>query len=923
MKNKFTAPFTFTLWIVLLLLLSTSTVLADKNGRANSTFSGCTCHDQGTNTTVNITGINNGGTIYMRPNETRSFTAVVAHSSLTKAGINLSIKNSSDANIGTLNSGTGTKKLSNEIVHNGVQNMTNGQFAFGFSWVAPSTPGTYTMRAAACVGNNNNNVSGDEWNSMAPITIIVANASITLTNPNGGQLVCKGSKLLVSWSYVSIPGNVKIELSSNGGSTWSTLTTVPASSNYFEYDVPTGQTSATAYRVRVSESAAPSTNDMSDANFSILTVPVIVTQPKSDSVCAGGTVTFSVVSDNQPGYTYQWRRNTVPIQGATTTSYTITNAQQSNVADYDVIVTGCSPVTSNLVFFQLNTPPAIVSQTSDTAVCKGSPAILNCSATGTTLTYQWKKNGTNISGATSSSLSIAAVNAADTGNYTVTVSGKCPGTQTSNPINLRFSAAPVFVSQPRDTTACLGETIQYTANAGGNDITYQWRKDGKNIDNAVGNTFSILHITAADAGSYDVVAKNSCNLSTISSPALLKTRETTVITAQPRDTTVQAGISVTLTVAASGTGLKFQWQKNGINRTGDTLSTLTISAVKVSDTGNYKCVIKTACGNVESAVAKLKVTAPPAGAALALGIGKVDFGCVYPGNMKDTVLKNVVSNVGGQALNITNVLVAGPDAADYTITNGGGAHTIAPNQTMTMEIQFKPTAKGAKNATLEFVSNSSTAAPKMQLTGKGCQGELSTVSTFNAGKSDVGKSHDTTLIICNTGDYQLSIVTLTITGANKSDFSVKDMVLPLILQPNKCDTITITFNPSGEGVRTASITIETSNGGTSFPLEGFGNIFIGVSEGNNLTSGVSVYPNPTSGNVMFRGSVASPMPVQLRIFDALGNSILTSMVSVTNPGEFSIGWNPTSSPTTVSSGSYTAIFTIGSQTISVPFVIVR
>ena len=920
MKNIFTPLLTFVLSTALLMLLNTSTVFADKNGRSGSTISGCTCHDQGTNTTVNITGVTAGSTIYMRPNETRSFTAVVAHSSLTKAGIGVSVKNSSDANVGTLNTGTGTKKLNSEIVHNGVQNMTNSQFAFGFSWTAPNSTGTYTLRAAACVGNNNNNASGDEWNSMAAITIIVANPSITLTNPNGGQLVCKNSKLLISWSSIAIPGNIKIELSSNSGSTWSTLTTVPASSNFYEYDVSAGQTSATTYKVRVSDALTASTNDVSDANFSILTIPVILTQPKPDSVCSGGSVTFSVVTDNLPGYTYQWRRNTVPIQGATTTTYTITNAQQANVGDYDVIVTGCTPVTSAMAFFQLNTPPAIVSQQNDTSVCKGSPVVLTCNATGTTLTYQWKKNGTNISGATSASLSIPAVNAADTGNYTVTVNGKCPGPQTSNPINLRFTTAPVIVNQPHDTTVCLGESVQFTAIASGNDITYQWRKDGKNIENAVGNSLAVIHITAAEAGNYDVVAKNSCNLTTISNVAVLKTREVAVITSQPRDTSVQAGISVGFTVGVTGTGLKYQWQKNGVNRPADTLSTITFAAVKVSDTGSYKCIIKTPCGNLESTVAKLKVTAPPAGAALALNVASIDFSCLKLNMTKDTTIK--VSNVGGQPLNISDVLISGTDAADYSITVGGGAHTIQPNQSMMLTLRFKPTGKGFRNSIIEFVSNTSTASPKLQLTGKGCAGALSFASSVNAGKSDVGKAHDTTFVICNTGDYQLFISSMMIKGDNESDFKVKNIVFPLIIQPNQCDTFIVSFTPSGEGTRTAKLSFtvdeDTPNG---MNLEGYGNIFIGVNEGDIAHSDFSVYPNPSSGKVVFSGSVTAPMPIKLRIFDVLGNAVYQTLSAVTSAGEFSLPWDCSSNGTMVANGYYTALMTFGAKTIQLPFVI--
>ncbi|MBI3258261.1 MAG: immunoglobulin domain-containing protein [Ignavibacteriae bacterium] len=928
MKNKFTASLTFVLSILMLTLLSTSTVLADKNGRSGATITGCTCHDQGTNTTVNITGVSAGSTIYMRPNETRSFSAVVAHSTLTKAGIDVSVKNSNDQNVGTLNSGTGTKRLNNEIVHNGLQTMTNSQFAFGFSWTAPSSTGTYTFRAAACAGNNNNNASGDEWNSMTAITIIVANPSITLTNPNGGQLVCKNSKLLISWSSIAIPGNIRIELTSNNGSSWVTLTTVPASSNFFEYDVTAAQASTTSYKVRVSDALAASTNDVSDATFSVLTIPVIITQPKPDSVCTGGSVTFSVVTDNMPGYTYQWRRNTVPIQGATTNSYSITNAQQANVADYDVVVTGCTPVTSSMAFFQLNTPPAIVSQQNDTSVCKGSPVILSCNATGTTLSYQWKRNGTVISGATSASLSIAAVNAADTGNYTVTVSGKCPNPQTSNPINLRFTTAPVFVNQPRDTTVCLGETIQFTAIVGGNDITYQWRKEGKNIDNAVGNSFAVIHISDAEAGNYDVIAKNSCNLTTTSSVAVLKTRETTVITSQPRDTSVQAGISVGFTVGVTGSSLKYQWQKNGTNRPADTLPTITFSSAKVSDTGSYKCIIKTPCGNLESAVAKLKVTAPPAGAALALSTTMIDFGCVniHTGKSLDTTITNVIKNVGGSLLNIESVKLTGSNTNSFQFVGGSPSpFSIAPNEAKSIVLSFLPSAKGTYNAELEFTSNTTTTSPKLALEGKGCAGEIKSFNV-NMGIAEISQSpKDTVISICNTGNFDLFVSKVSFKNNIQGNFTLSDLVPapPLLLQPGKCITTKVLFTPVMQGKVNADLIIETDQGNFTISLEGEGKEITDVNEFNALSGGVSVSPNPSSGNVVFSGSVQSPMPIKLHIFDALGSSIYHTIVTVANAGEYSFAWDATQNGTLVSNGYYTAMIAFGAKTECIPFVIAR
>ena len=73
----------------------------------------------------------------------------------------------------------------------------------------------------------------------------------------------------------------------------------------------------------------------------------------------------------------------------------------------------------------------------------------------------------------------------------------------------------------------------------------------------------------------------------------------------------------------------------------------------------------------------------------------------------------------------------------------------------------------------------------------------------------------------------------------------------------------------------------------------------------------------------FTGAVASPMLVHVRIFDVKGNSVYQTTISVTTVGEFSFAWDTSTNGSSVSSGNYMALFTIGAKTVSVPFVIVR
>jgi hypothetical protein len=175
------------------------------------------------------------------------------------------------------------------------------------------------------------------------------------------------------------------------------------------------------------------------------TAPAITSQPQNQTVTAGGTATFSVTATGTPTPTYQWFKGGTAINGATSPTLTISNAQAGDAGSYTVTVTNSAgSVTSNpatLTVNPANTAPTITTQPQNQTVSVGGTATFTVVATGTpTPTYQWAKNGTAINGATSATLTIANAQTADAGNYTVTVTNSV-GAVTSNQATLTVNAA--------------------------------------------------------------------------------------------------------------------------------------------------------------------------------------------------------------------------------------------------------------------------------------------------------------------------------------------------------------------------------------------------------------------------------------------------------------------------------------------------
>ncbi|MBU6170668.1 MAG: immunoglobulin domain-containing protein [Verrucomicrobia bacterium] len=109
------------------------------------------------------------------------------------------------------------------------------------------------------------------------------------------------------------------------------------------------------------------------------------------------------------------------------------------------------PITDSL-------PPSIMSHPNDLRVGSGESASFSASADGTSLSYQWYKNGSPISGATASSYTIPNAKASDAGNYTVIVANSA-GTVTSNAATLTVVTPPSITSDLSTVSVPKGKLI--------------------------------------------------------------------------------------------------------------------------------------------------------------------------------------------------------------------------------------------------------------------------------------------------------------------------------------------------------------------------------------------------------------------------------------------------------------------------------
>lgn len=170
------------------------------------------------------------------------------------------------------------------------------------------------------------------------------------------------------------------------------------------------------------------------------------------------------------------------------------------------------------------TAPAITTQPQSQTVNVGTAVSFTVAASGTPApTFQWKKDNVSISGATSATLNLSNVQTTDAGAYTA-VAANSAGSVTSNAATLTVTATgtkATFSVMPSPQSVVVGDTVTLTATAAGSPTpTFQWMKDGVAVANsarisgATSATLAIAGVTAADAGSYTVVASNTAGAAT-------------------------------------------------------------------------------------------------------------------------------------------------------------------------------------------------------------------------------------------------------------------------------------------------------------------------------------------------------------------------------------------------------------------------
>ena len=161
-------------------------------------------------------------------------------------------------------------------------------------------------------------------------------------------------------------------------------------------------------------------------------------------------------------------------------------------------------------------PPSIATPPASLTGVVGASATLTVSAGGTPpLSYQWKRNGTLVGGATTASLTLPALTLANAGSYVVVVKNPY-GSATSAVAVLTVLVGPVIKSQPPATVTILqGQPLNLKVSATDNGLSYQWSSntvnltDGGTVSGSATSNLVINPAVIGNSASYSVLVSNS------------------------------------------------------------------------------------------------------------------------------------------------------------------------------------------------------------------------------------------------------------------------------------------------------------------------------------------------------------------------------------------------------------------------------
>ena len=371
-----------------------------------------------------------------------------------------------------------------------------------------------------------------------------------------------------------------------------------------------GASDAGSYHVIVTNTVGSATSEA--AEVAVVAAPNILTQPEGGFASLGGEFVLSVEANGSGDVTYQWRVDGVVLEGETKNVLRLSELKLSDAGAYSVEVVNEAGITmSDEAEVQVLIPVTMIEHPQNQSVLEGSLVLFEAVMSGSNpIAYQWYFDGSPIEGAVGASLRIENSSSESEGDYYLVASNSV-STVTSEAGTLVVNLPPTVASHPAGGTVVKGDdTTLVVEVTGTGPFTYKWQRDGVDIGGATEPTLILADVGAGDDALYTVLVENPYGI-IVSDPAKLDVTLAVSITAEPADTHVALGETLSLSVTATGTGpFEYQWYRGDEKIEGAVEAEMQVSNMTRLDDGFYRVQVKNMLGAKFSRKAAVVVDEP-------------------------------------------------------------------------------------------------------------------------------------------------------------------------------------------------------------------------------------------------------------------------------------------------------------------------
>jgi hypothetical protein len=435
-------------------------------------------------------------------------------------------------------------------------------------------------------------------NTIAMIVNTPAAATVTIT---GNNTICAGTSATFNATVTNAGSSPVYQWkinSANAGTNSSSFTTTLLGNGdlvtcvFTSVNGCSGTNSATSNTITMS--VAPSV------------APDVVINASTTSICSGQNVVFTATPTNGgTNPNYHWFKN-----GATvgTNNFTYSSTTLADNDEVHLVLTSNATCavpatdTSNSITITVgsNATPGVSITASANNICTGTAVTYTATPVngGSTPSYQWKVNTSNV-GTNSPSFTSSALANGDVVTCIMTSNASCVSTTTatSNAVTVIVSptVSPSVSVSPSATDICIGTGVTFTATPtnGGSTPAYQWLVNGNN-SGTNSNVFTTTALANGDAVSVIMTSSAACPSvpTATSSPISITVNPTSApaVTISPSSNNICAGTSVTFTAVPSNGGVTptYQWKVNGANTGGNSA---TFTSNTLNDADAVTCVL--------------------------------------------------------------------------------------------------------------------------------------------------------------------------------------------------------------------------------------------------------------------------------------------------------------------------------------------